>query len=166
MTVIWSLYGKKTYISQLHTLNKTAKKNLLHISRIAFTVSLFWNYQVPQPSLHCQSHPNRANRAKRDNSSCVKSKVVSVPYVSTPVHPPCPPHLTAFPDLGAPLAALLNDESGLVLDGEIVPLDENGAIAAFQTLQTRLNRKKPGADVIAATPLAVDNFDFSAAGSR
>ena len=72
----------------------------------------------------------------------------------------------AFPDLGAPLAALLNNETGLVLDGEIVPLDENGAIAAFQSLQTRLNRKKPSADVIAATPLAFVAYDVLFAGQN
>ena len=72
----------------------------------------------------------------------------------------------AFPDLGAPLAALLNNEAGLVLDGEIVPLDENGAIAPFQTLQTRLNRKKPDADTIAATPLAFVAYDLLFAGQN
>ena len=71
----------------------------------------------------------------------------------------------AFPDLGAPLAALLNNEAGLVLDGEIVPLDENGEVAAFQALQTRLNRKKPGADIIAATPLAFVAYDLLFAGN-
>ena len=71
----------------------------------------------------------------------------------------------AFPDLGAPLAALLNNESGLVLDGEIVPLDENGTIAPFQSLQTRLNRKKPSAAIIAATPLAFVAYDVLFAGN-
>ena len=66
----------------------------------------------------------------------------------------------AFPDLGAPLAALLNNEAGLVLDGEIVPLDENGDIAPFQNLQKRLNRKKPDAQIIAATPLAFIAYDL------
>ena len=72
----------------------------------------------------------------------------------------------AFPDLGAPLAALLNSDAGLVLDGEIVPLDENGEIAPFQSLQTRLNRKKPDADVIAATPLAFIAYDLLFAGNN
>lgn len=72
----------------------------------------------------------------------------------------------AFPDLGAPLAALLDDKGGLVLDGEIVPLDENGAIAPFQTLQTRLNRKKPDAQIIAATPLAFVAYDLLFAGNN
>ena len=72
----------------------------------------------------------------------------------------------AFPDLGAPLAALLNNDAGLVLDGEIVPLDESGAIAAFQLLQTRLNRKQPSADVIAATPLAFVAYDLLFAGNN
>ncbi len=71
----------------------------------------------------------------------------------------------AFPDLGAPLAALLNNDAGLVLDGEIVPLDESGEIAAFQSLQTRLNRKQPSADVIAATPLAFVAYDLLFAGN-
>ncbi len=72
----------------------------------------------------------------------------------------------AFPDLGAPLAALLNNEFGLVLDGEIVPLDENGAIAPLQSLQTRLNRKKTSADIIAATPLAFVAYDVLFAGNN
>ena len=72
----------------------------------------------------------------------------------------------AFPDLGAPLAKLLNNENGLVLDGEIVPLDENGAIAPFQSLQTRLNRKKPSDDIIAATPLAFVAYDVLFAGNN
>ncbi len=72
----------------------------------------------------------------------------------------------AFPDLGAPLAALLNNEIGLVLDGEIVPLDENGEIAPFQSLQTRLNRKKPDAQIIAATPLAFVAYDLLFAGQN
>ena len=72
----------------------------------------------------------------------------------------------AFPDLGAPLAALLDNDAGLVLDGEIVPLTENGEIAPFQSLQTRLNRKKPNADVIAATPLAFVAYDVLFAGNN
>ncbi len=72
----------------------------------------------------------------------------------------------AFPDLGAPLAAILNNEAGLVLDGEIVPLGESGEIAPFQSLQTRLNRKKPSADVIAATPLAFVAYDVLFAGQN
>lgn len=72
----------------------------------------------------------------------------------------------AFPDLGAPLAALLNNSAGLVLDGEIVPLDENGAIAPFQSLQTRLNRKKPDAQIMAATPLAFVAYDVLFAGDN
>ena len=72
----------------------------------------------------------------------------------------------AFPDLGAPLAALLNNEIGLVLDGEIVPLDENGEVAPFQSLQTRLNRKKPDALTVAATPLAFVAYDLLFAGQN
>ena len=69
----------------------------------------------------------------------------------------------AFPDLGEPLAALLDNEAGLVLDGEIVPL-ENGAIAPFQNLQKRLNRKKPSAEILAQTPLAFIAYDLLFAG--
>ena len=72
----------------------------------------------------------------------------------------------AFPDLGAPLAALLGNEVGLVLDGEIVPLDENGALAPFQSLQTRLNRKKPSAEIIEQTPLAFVAYDVLFAGAN
>ena len=72
----------------------------------------------------------------------------------------------AFPDLGAPLAALLANFNGpgLVLDGEIVPL-QDGKIAPFQTLQTRLNRKKPPAEIIAQTPLAFIAYDLLFAGN-
>ena len=70
----------------------------------------------------------------------------------------------AFPDLGAPLAALLGENNvGLVLDGEIVPI-ENGAIAPFQNLQKRLNRKQPSAEIIEQTPLAFVAYDLLFAG--
>ncbi len=72
----------------------------------------------------------------------------------------------AFPDFGEPLAALLNNDAGLVLDGEIVPLDESGQIAPFQSLQTRLNRKKPSKEIIAQTPLAFVAYDLLFAGSN
>ena len=73
----------------------------------------------------------------------------------------------AFPDLGAPLAALLNnfEGPGLVLDGEIVPI-ENGEIAPFQNLQKRLNRKKPSKEIIEQTPLAFVAYDLLFAGNN
>ena len=70
----------------------------------------------------------------------------------------------AFPDLGAPLAALLDNDQGLVLDGEIVPVGQDGGIAPFQNLQKRLNRKKPDAQILAETPLAFVAYDLLFAG--
>ena len=48
----------------------------------------------------------------------------------------------SFPDLTAGLAALAAAApGGVVLDGEVVPLGEDGRLAPFQTLQKRLGRK-------------------------
>lgn len=65
----------------------------------------------------------------------------------------------AFPDLLAPLAALLPDFSGgIVLDGEIVPL-RGDQIAPFQELQKRLGRKKPTKEITDAIPVAFIAYD-------
>lgn len=50
-----------------------------------------------------------------------------------------------FPDvLGQVRAALINADIDFVIDGEIVPVDENGEIAAFQVLARRLQVYEPG----------------------
>ncbi len=65
----------------------------------------------------------------------------------------------AFPDLLAPLAALLPENSaGIVLDGEIVPL-RGDKIAPFQELQKRLGRKTPSSEVTNAIPVAFVAYD-------
>jgi DNA ligase-1 len=69
----------------------------------------------------------------------------------------------SFPDLVAPLAALVgNDpgagESGLILDGEIVPI-KNGQILPFLALQKRLGRKKLPEELLAEVPAAFVAFD-------
>jgi DNA ligase-1 len=65
----------------------------------------------------------------------------------------------AFPDLLEPLAALLPpDCSGIVLDGEIVPL-QSGEIAPFQILQKRLGRKTPSSAILEEIPVAFVAYD-------
>ena len=66
----------------------------------------------------------------------------------------------AFPDLLEPLAALLaNAPGGLMLDGEIVTIDAQGAITPFQDLQKRLGRKEPTPQVLAEMPVAFIAYD-------
>jgi DNA ligase-1 len=76
----------------------------------------------------------------------------------------------AFPDLCAPLLALIESPastSGLVLDGEIVPIDpQSGAVLPFQVLQKRLGRKAPSAQVLAEIPVAFIAYDALFGGGR
>ncbi|WP_412061811.1 ATP-dependent DNA ligase [Rubrivirga sp. IMCC45206] len=70
----------------------------------------------------------------------------------------------AFPDLVGPLAALAEaSPAGLILDGEIVPLDGEGAIVPFQSLQKRLGRKAASAELQAEVPVAFVVYDVLAA---
>jgi DNA ligase-1 len=69
----------------------------------------------------------------------------------------------SFPDLVAPLAALVGSdpgtgESSLILDGEIVPI-KNGQILPFLALQKRLGRKKLPEELLADVPAAFVAFD-------
>ncbi|MBW3637833.1 MAG: ATP-dependent DNA ligase, partial [Armatimonadetes bacterium] len=65
----------------------------------------------------------------------------------------------AFPDLLMPLAALLPaDCTGIVLDGEIVPL-RGETIAPFQLLQKRLGRKTPSPAILSEIPVAFIAYD-------
>jgi DNA ligase-1 len=70
----------------------------------------------------------------------------------------------SFPDLVAPLAALQqlagdrSAPSGLVLDGEIVPINE-AQILPFQELQKRLGRKAPSDAIMRAIPVAFIAYD-------
>jgi DNA ligase-1 len=66
----------------------------------------------------------------------------------------------SFPDLVASLASLVVS-GGILLDGEIVPVDpETGAIRPFQSLQPRLGRKAPSADAQAQMPVAYVAYDI------
>jgi DNA ligase-1 len=69
----------------------------------------------------------------------------------------------SFPDLLPPIAslsfALTNDpQAGLILDGEIVPI-ENERILLFQVLQKRLGRKTLTKDLLAKIPVAFVAYD-------
>ena len=65
----------------------------------------------------------------------------------------------AFPDLVEPLVALLRRApEGLILDGEIVPVDK-AAVRPFQALQRRLGRKKPSAAILKEVPVAFVVYD-------
>lgn len=76
------------------------------------------------------------------------------------------PLADAFPDLLAPLAALAVP-GGVLLDGEIVPLDPGtGAVAPFQQLQTRLGRRRPTPAVTEAAPAGFVAFDVLAHGDE
>ncbi len=73
----------------------------------------------------------------------------------------------SFPDLVAPLAALgTGSTPALLLDGEIVPVDENGEILSFQVLQQRLNRKKLDADFLKKIPVAFVAYDILFCGQE
>ena len=64
-----------------------------------------------------------------------------------------------FPELLEPLAALLDDApGGLVLDGEIVPV-EGARVLPFQALQPRLGRKNVSEAVLRERPVAFVVFD-------
>ena len=73
----------------------------------------------------------------------------------------------AFPDLVGPLAALADTvPEGVVLDGEIVPLGDGGALAPFQALQKRLGRKSASAALQAEVPVAYVVYDLIAHGGE
>ncbi len=68
----------------------------------------------------------------------------------------------SYPEIAQALRAL---PAGLVLDGEIVALegDPPDRIASFRTLQQRLGRKRPSAELMARVPVAYVVFDVLAA---
>jgi DNA ligase-1 len=70
----------------------------------------------------------------------------------------------SFPDLIAPLAALLpagddTSDAGIILDGEIVPV-RGEQILPFQELQKRLGRKEVPEAIRAAIPVAFVAYDI------
>jgi DNA ligase 1 len=76
---------------------------------------------------------------------------------------------TSFPDLVAPLAALVeaggDETSGLILDGEIVPV-RGAHVLPFLELQKRLGRKTLPADLLASVPVAFVAYDLLYADNR
>jgi DNA ligase-1 len=75
----------------------------------------------------------------------------------------------SFPDLVAPLAEIAAsealDRSGVVLDGEIVPM-KDGKILPFLELQKRLGRKTLPEELLKAVPVAYMAFDVLYAEGR
>jgi DNA ligase-1 len=76
----------------------------------------------------------------------------------------------SFPDLITPLAALLcssaaAEGAGLILDGEIVPVN-GGRILPFLQLQKRLGRKTLSDELRAAVPVAFMAYDALHCGER
>ena len=67
-----------------------------------------------------------------------------------------------FPELVAPLEALPTDA---IIDGEIVPV-RGEQVLAFAELQKRLGRKTVGAELLAATPVALVAYDLLYAEGR
>lgn len=73
----------------------------------------------------------------------------------------------AFPELVHALQAFaVNDNaSGVILDGEIVPVSpQDGRILPFQSLQPRLGRKNPSDDVQKTAPVALVGYDVLMVG--
>lgn len=71
---------------------------------------------------------------------------------------------SAFPDLVEPLATLYLDgdeenQTGLILDGEIVPFRDD-RILPFQDLQKRLGRKTLTAELLQSVPVAFVAYDI------
>ncbi len=70
----------------------------------------------------------------------------------------------SFPDLVMPLAALTphalvsGESAGLILDGEIVPY-QNEQILPFSALQARLSPRTPSPDLMARVPVAFIAYD-------
>ena len=64
----------------------------------------------------------------------------------------------SFPEI-ATAAELLRGDAPLVLDGELVPWRE-GAVLDFASLQTRLGRVRPSAELLAEVPVVMVAFDL------
>jgi DNA ligase-1 len=64
----------------------------------------------------------------------------------------------SFPEI-AEAAAELDGEGPLVIDGELVPWRE-GSVLDFASLQTRLGRVRPSAELIAQVPVVLVAFDL------
>ena len=70
----------------------------------------------------------------------------------------------SFPEI-AEGARALNADAPLVIDGELVPWRE-GAVLDFASLQTRLGRVRPSADLLAEVPVVLVAFDLLHDGGR
>ncbi len=71
----------------------------------------------------------------------------------------------SFPDLLQPLANLLHNNDGLILDGEIVPI-RGDKILPFQELQKRLGRKTLSDEVLSQIPVAFVIYDILYGANR
>jgi DNA ligase-1 len=70
----------------------------------------------------------------------------------------------SFPEV-AEAAATLADAAPLVIDGELVPW-RSGSVLDFASLQTRLGRVRPSAELLAEVPVALVAFDLLRMGGR
>jgi DNA ligase-1 len=64
----------------------------------------------------------------------------------------------SFPEISA-AASLLAEDAPLVIDGELVPWRE-GFVLDFASLQTRLGRVRPSAELLAEVPVVLVAFDL------
>ncbi|CAN5269601.1 ATP-dependent DNA ligase [soil metagenome] len=64
----------------------------------------------------------------------------------------------SFPEI-AEAAATLQTDAPLVIDGELVPLRQ-GSVLDFASLQTRLGRVRPSAELLAEVPVVLVAFDL------
>ena len=104
-------------------------------------------------------HESDQDNSDQDNSDQVEDKAIGDKRVA--LFSRTLDEITrSFPDLLQPLAKLLVNSDGLILDGEIVPIDsESGTILPFQELQKRLGRKTLTPEVLAQIPVAFIIYD-------
>ncbi|MBA2266501.1 MAG: ATP-dependent DNA ligase, partial [Chloroflexi bacterium] len=70
----------------------------------------------------------------------------------------------SFPEI-AEAAAVLEPDAPLVIDGELVPWRQ-GSVLDFASLQTRLGRVRPSAQLLAEVPVVLVAFDLLHAGGE
>ena len=70
----------------------------------------------------------------------------------------------SFPEIAEAASALL-EAAPLVIDGELVPWRE-GSVLDFASLQTRLGRVRPSAELLAEVPVVLVAFDLLHLGGR
>ena len=70
----------------------------------------------------------------------------------------------SFPEI-AEAAEALTDEAPLAIDGELVPWRQ-GSVLDFASLQTRLGRVRPSAELLSEVPVVLVAFDLLHAGAQ